>query len=206
GEAGCNVDVGAGVDQDGRPYVYNPQEPEKKHYGGEVVSTDATVQAKLQEFANFLGIIRIRHYEYTSEDIFGITRFLPARSVLGEAWPGGPNTVSAPTRSGLVRGGDKLGNGGFLAVRWDDRANNLRFHGGIDYVATPGENIYSPITGEVIRIKNPGHDLNGILIRAQNGYTASVYYINVDQSIIGRIAYSHAPVEAGKTLIGTAQD
>ena len=125
---------------------------------------------------------------------------------MGEAWPGGPNTVSAPTRSGLVRGGDKLGNGGFLAVRWDDRANNLRFHGGIDYVATPGENIYSPITGEVIRIKNPGHDLNGILIRAQNGYTASVYYINVDQSIIGRIAYSHAPVEAGKTLIGTAQD
>lgn len=59
---------------------------------------------------------------------------------------------ASPTARNIMRGVDNWGSGAFGASR------GSRKHEGIDYVAAPGETIYSPITGVIERPAYPYED------------------------------------------------
>ncbi len=103
-----------------------------------------------------------------------------------------------PWRQGplAIRGDDRWGSGAFGAPRGE------RTHRGIDLVVTPGETVYSPIDGEVVREACPYEDdpgLSGLLIQGTGrwaGFEVKMFYL---KGSWGR------PVEAGAPL-GEAQD
>jgi hypothetical protein len=149
---------------------------------------------------------QIQTWEYQDEDVYGIRRFLLPDKTIGEAWPNAENELRPPTQTGEVRPCCKGGAGGFLATREDH--GSLRFHAGTDYVDKVGDPIFSPMTGWIERVKNPGRQgMTGVLITNDRGYTASVYYIQPAQEISTALQRGEkVTVEAGKTVIGTAQD
>ncbi|MGQ2982128.1 peptidoglycan DD-metalloendopeptidase family protein [Flavobacterium sp.] len=80
---------------------------------------------------------------------------------------------SAPTASGDQRLCDTHGCGSFGASR------GSRKHSGIDYIAAPGENIYSPISGKVTRFPYPyaGNTIyKGIQIE-NDKYIVKIFYM-----------------------------
>lgn len=212
GEAGCSVSGGAGVDDKG-PYTYNPAEPDVKYRGNEQ-GTSAETTRMIQDAA-YLQNTQIQSWEYEDDDILGIRRFLPPDTVIGEAWPGADQDLMPPTASGSIRACGGSGCGDFLSPRSSTKGPSVRFHAGVDYVSTPGEVVYAPMSGYVERLKNPGRPgLEGVLVRNTAGYAASVYYVKVNADIKTALASGVGPdgvskyykVEAGKTPIGVAQD
>jgi len=187
GEAGCNVNGGVGYDSDRGTYTYDPANPEQKYYGDETAKSSSEADKNLKEFAKYLNDSQIKTWEYEDNDVYGISRFLPPDTVLGEAWPNAAKEVSAPTSSGKIRPCCQGGGGGFLSPRNDH--GKVRFHAGTDYETAAGEPIVSPVTGWVERIKNPGRKgLSGLLILNDKGYSASVYYIDPTPEINLRLA------------------
>jgi hypothetical protein len=90
------------------------------------------------------------------------------------------DTFGSPTRSGEVRGADPAGCGGY------DCPRGTRPHLAIDYVAEPGEAVLSPIDGKVVRTAFPGKPgLSGLVIEGST-YTAKVFYISPDESLLGK--------------------
>lgn len=94
------------------------------------------------------------------------------------------------------RGNDGHGSGQFGAKR------GARLHQGLDIEARPGEEIYSPIEGDVLREALPYADdqsFRGLVIRGSgqwSGYEVKIFY--VDGFFCGRVAPG--------TEIGRAQD
>ncbi|MDE0035306.1 MAG: M23 family metallopeptidase, partial [Deltaproteobacteria bacterium] len=136
----------------------------------------------------------------------GLARFLPHRK-----WPGTPIPSEIPlfdvTTEPRVREKDGYGVGDFLAPRaLTDKAGNVvgtRYHGGVDYVAKPGEPIFSPVNGKVIRVTNAykkdNHGLKAIVIE-QSGYEFRVLYVEPRPEL--KVGSS----VTGGTRIGTAQN
>jgi murein DD-endopeptidase MepM/ murein hydrolase activator NlpD len=156
---------------------------------------------------------QITTWEYQDQDVYGIRRFLPPNTTIGEAWPNAEKELRPPTKPGEVRPCCKGGAGGFLATRNDH--GSIRFHAGTDYVDRPGDPIYAPMSGWVERIKNPGRPgLSGLLVTNEKGYTASIYYVEPSKEIrnalktptVDGVTKNRYRVEAGKTVIGFAQD
>lgn len=136
----------------------------------------------------------------------GLSRFLPGNKVLGTPLPSDMKLVSM-TEAETIREKDDYGVGYFLAPRavWGTDGNRIgtRYHGGVDFVTTPGEKIFSPISGKVVRIsdayKSNNNGLKAIVIES-NGYTTKVLYVNPSSSVtVG------SKVKAG-SVIGKAQD
>lgn len=208
GEAGCGINGGVGFDREG-VYTYDPQHPDQKFRGTSRDPAKTEEDRLLSEFAQFVSESQIKTWEYEDQDVHGIRRFLPPDTVLGEAWPNAAQALRPPTKSGAIRPLGKGGNGGFLAPRSDN--GKIRFHAGVDYLATPGEPIYAPASGSIERIKNPGRPgLGGLLIVDPAGYSASVYYVEPTAEIKQRLSSPGVQaekfkVEAGVTLIGHAQ-
>ncbi len=78
-----------------------------------------------------------------------------------------------------VRGKDKFGSGAFGA----SRDGGSRSHNGIDFVVTPGETIFSPITGTVVRYAAPYPDdsrYSGVVIQNEE-YLVKIFYILPNQ-------------------------
>lgn len=99
-----------------------------------------------------------------------------------------------PTAKGIIRGCDASGCGAFGSGR------GARLHEGEDYTVSPGESIFSPISGNVIRYPFPyGGDLSytGILIENAR-HSVKIFYM-APSAPIG------SAVSAGQ-LIGTAQN
>lgn len=87
---------------------------------------------------------------------------------------------SKPTKSGAVRNCDAFGCGYFGASRGSDREHN-----GLDFLAKPNEQIFSPITGKITRFPFPyGNDLRwkGIEIK-NNEYSIKIFYVNATVNI-----------------------
>lgn len=212
GNAGCNINAGVGRDSKGT-YVYNPSDPDKKYRGDESDENKGPTDQRLSEMVRTFKESQIQTWEYEDQDVYGIKRFLPPNTTIGEAWPNADRELKPPTKSGEIRPCCKGGGGGFLATRNDH--GHLRFHAGVDYVDHVGEKITAVMSGWVQRMKNPGRPgLTGLLIVNDRGYTASIYYIKPTPEItkalqaenpIGVTKYRYR-VEAGKTVIGTAQD
>ena len=98
------------------------------------------------------------------------------------------------TKDNLDRGEDPLGDGSFGASRGN------RKHKGIDIVASPGETIFSPITGKVTRFPIPYADdsrYTGIEI-TNSTYRIMIFYMKANVSI-------GSTVIAGQS-IGVAQN
>lgn len=200
GKAGCHINAGVGVDNQG-PFTYDPSKPDEKYRG----TDDKTAEPVIQMTTLIQGS-RTETWEYEDQDVFGISRFLPPNKTIGEAWPGADKELKPPTVSGRVRDCCNGGGGGFLATR-NDRGN-IRFHAGVDYLTQVGEPIYAPTSGWVERVKNPGRPgLYGVLIRNDKGYTASVYYVEPTREIRDALDNKQRfAVVAGKTIIGRAQN
>lgn len=217
GEAGCGTEAGVGKDKDGF-YTYNPQLPDTKYRGKEGAPVKPAPSAKeLDNLARALNNSPPMHYEYEFSDAFGIKRFLPPSYKFGVAWPPLAGPISTPTRGGVIRARDREGGGGFLSLRADKKTGTLGFHGGEDYVAMPNERIYAPVTGEVVKLSQPGKKgLTGVEIKTANGYHSTVFYVaptkEIQRALIewkaGRVATlpSALKVTAGETTIGYAQD
>lgn len=213
GEAGCNTSAGIGYDDQGT-YTYDPSAPDIKYRGGEGSAGDAnSTDKQLSQMAEFAKASEIETWEYEDQDVNGIARFLPPDTVLGEAWPNAATSLKPPTKSGQLRPCCGGGGGGFLATRFDK--GKLRFHAGADYATVVREEIYSPISGWVERVKNPGKPgLMGLLLVNDKGYSASVFYIEPTQEIrdalarptLDGVTKNRYKVEAGKTVIGYSQD
>ena len=106
------------------------------------------------------------------------------------------NRFHGITASGGVRRLDAWGQGHFGAGRGNRR------HDGVDFVALPGEEILSPIDGNLIRIARPYKDdprYEGVVIRGTGawiGVEVKLFYVQGEKS---------GPVKAGDR-IGTAQN
>jgi len=100
------------------------------------------------------------------------------------------------TRDGGVRRGDRWGNGHYGAGRGG------RSHQGVDFVAQPGQEILSPIDGNVVRPAAPYRDdprFTGIVIDGVGpwaGIQVKLFYVQGEGS---------GPIRAGERL-GLAQD
>lgn len=210
GNASCGINAGVGRDAQGT-YTYDPQNPDQKYRGSTSDKNDGPSDQRLTEMARSFQESQIRTWEYQDEDVYGIRRFLLPNTVIGEAWPNAERELRPPTKTGEVRACCKGGAGGFLATREDH--GSIRFHAGTDYVNQAGDPIYAPMSGTVQRMKNPGRPgLNGLLITNEKGYSASVYYVQPSKEIETSLKRSESKggrpfrVEAGKTVIGSAQD
>ena len=91
--------------------------------------------------------------------------------------PGSDETIdvsfSSPVYPIIMRN-DAAGSGYFGAPR----GNNL--HQGVDLIANPGQEVYSPITGRVVRWAYPYTDpsMKGILIEADDGTSVKMFYFD----------------------------
>jgi|SRR5690606_2522309 len=86
----------------------------------------------------------------------------------------GNKAFAAVTKNQKLRGDDPFGSGKFGAPRGN------RKHNGIDLVVSPGQDIFSPITGKVTRIAYPyASDLSykGLEI-VNEQYQVKIFYIN----------------------------
>lgn len=96
------------------------------------------------------------------------------------------------TATNKVRGCDLQGCGNFGAKRTD------HVHEGTDFVTKPGDTIFTPIAGKVIRLAKPyAGTMNGIVI-ANDTEEIKIFYMNATVKV-GQI------VNAGQA-IGIAQD
>jgi hypothetical protein len=136
----------------------------------------------------------------------GVSRFLPGNKVLGTPFPADMKLLSV-TEGEDIREKDDYGIGYFLAPRAvrgaDGNRSGTRYHGGVDFVTTPGEKVFSPIDGKVIRVSNAyasnNHGLKAVVVQ-KNGFTAKILYVKPASNItVG------SEVTAG-SIIGHAQD
>ena len=99
----------------------------------------------------------------------------------------------SPTGKGC-RGQDAWGSGHYLAPRGE------RLHDGRDYICEPGQEVVSPIHGQVVREARPYSTgkYGGVLIQGPR-IAVKMLYFELDKSLIGHM------VEQGQ-VIGTAQD
>ena len=105
-------------------------------------------------------------------------------------------TFATPTKTNKRRGCESFGCGTFGA----SRSGGCRKHKGIDFVASPGESIFAPISGKVTRYAIPYSDdsrYKGIEIQ-NDSYTVKMFYL-IPAVAIGAI------VTAGQK-IGIAQN
>ena len=86
--------------------------------------------------------------------------------------------LQALTRAPLrLRGEDEWGRGNFGAPRGDHT------HRGIDIIVSPGDDIFAPLDGEIVRTAIPYDDderFSGILIRGLqtwHGYEIKIFYM-----------------------------
>ena len=92
---------------------------------------------------------------------------------------------------------DSAGSGKFGS----SRGGGTRAHAGVDYLCVPGETIYSPISGKVIRSAKPyANDANysGLVIENAD-FQFKLFYMKGAPGIIGKTISAGDP-------IGTAQD
>jgi hypothetical protein len=216
GRASCGVNAGLGHDDQGA-YTFDPQRPDTKYRGSVPAGSVPPSDRALADLAALLAASKPHYYEYDFADAFGVSRFLPPSYRLGEAWPESAGPIATPTRAGVIRRADAQGGGSFLSIRGAKGKEGYGFHGGEDYVTMPNERIYSPVSGEIERLKPPGkRGLLGLEIRAPNGYTSTVFYVAPTKSIMEALADKSAGrpvrqpevlrVTAGQTVIGHAQD
>lgn len=102
--------------------------------------------------------------------------------------------IAKPTKTGIIRGCDPFGCGEMGASRGG------RTHQGEDYKVSPGENVFSPISGKVTRFPFPyGDDLKWTGIEIKNDdYSMKIFYMKPSVKI-------GDAVSAGQ-VIGTAQN
>jgi murein DD-endopeptidase MepM/ murein hydrolase activator NlpD len=96
------------------------------------------------------------------------------------------NTLTPIVKNQKIRGTDAFGSGAFNA----SRDGGSRRHSGIDIVATPGEAVFSPISGKVVRIAYPyANDLSykGLLIE-NSSYSVEIFYITPVVAIGSHVA------------------
>ena len=100
----------------------------------------------------------------------------------------------SPTGKG-VRGIDRWGSGEFGAPRGSNRT-----HDGTDFIATPGQAIFMPISGLIVREARPysDSDYSGVLIRNDH-IDIMMFYLIPNRNLIRTWAAKGAP-------IGVAQD
>jgi murein DD-endopeptidase MepM/ murein hydrolase activator NlpD len=92
---------------------------------------------------------------------------------------------------------DNAGSGKFGS----SRGGGSRAHAGVDYLCTPGETVYSPISAKIIRSAKPyANDPNySGLVLQNNDFEFKLFYMKGTPGIIGKTVNAGDP-------IGTAQD
>lgn len=137
----------------------------------------------------------------------GLSRFLTGNKILGESLPKEMEVIS-PTKTNIIRTKDGYGVGYFLSPRAisnkDGKRVGTRYHGGVDFVTTPGEPIYAPVSGTVLRVSNAykknSNGLKAIVMITDFGHTVKILYTSPNRTIkIGR------KIKVGQ-IIGVAQD
>lgn len=82
---------------------------------------------------------------------------------------------------------DKGGMGYFGASRKKMLSNKLtRYrHRGVDYVCIPGQQVWMPFTGVILRYKNPYEGYSGILFRGK-GIIGTLFYVACEDLVINK--------------------
>ena len=103
-----------------------------------------------------------------------------------------------PIRGGLLRTYDKYGSGAFGS----SRDKGKRKHNGVDIIASPGDTVFSPVSGVVTKRGYPYADdlsFRYVEITTNNGLAVRVFYVWPAVKLEKRVV-------AGKTKIGLVQD
>lgn len=89
--------------------------------------------------------------------------------------------ILSPTGEWNLRA-DNHGSGIFGAPRGD------RMHNGIDLRCYPGQRIYAPVTGRILRKAYPYPDLsyNGFIIRDGKAISIAIFYAKIFKELIGQ--------------------
>jgi hypothetical protein len=202
-DSGCRVNSSVGRDKKGT-YAYDPKT--KKKYRGDETDPKATERDKqLSKFAAYVKAKELTPAEIEDRDVYKVRRFLLPNAMLGEGFPE-KEKLAAPTKSGEVRPCcDKGGGGGFLVDRLDK--TRLIFYGGTDYLTKPGEPVYATIDGWVEARKEGRKEFAGVILRNEEGYRSSIYFVAVAPEIEEALRINKRfEVKAGETVIGKAQD
>lgn len=110
-----------------------------------------------------------------------------------------PSHVTSIVDGNQIRGHDAHGDGYYGASR------GSRSHAGVDLIAKPGADVYSPFNGTVVREAQAYSDTSeykGVVVRGKDewqGYEAKILYADPPNELRGK------EVKAGDK-IGTAQD
>jgi hypothetical protein len=203
-DAQCRAESGVGYDKKGA-YTYDPKNPKRRFRGDETDQAATDREKHLSRFAEYVKNRELTAAEYEDRDIHKFRHFLLPNAKLGEGFPE-KEKLMPPTKSGEVRPCClKGGGGGFLADRLDK--GKLRFYGGTDYLTKADEPIYATIDGWVEKEEAPRNTLSGLILRNEEGYRSSIYFVRltpeVEQAIKTNTRYQ---VKAGETIIGHAQD
>jgi len=99
----------------------------------------------------------------------------------------------SPTGKG-PRGADSQGSGAYGSPRGG------RMHSGTDYICEPGQNVYAPISGLVVREALPysAESFSGLIIMSPSMEIA-LFYMEPDKALIGTQVFEGQ-------IIGEAQD
>jgi hypothetical protein len=192
GTSGCGLDVGVGIDTNG-PYLFPQGDPNQK-------MRIETPQAKA------LVEIPIPDYELEFAEIFGTPRHFLDIGKFGGTFMG-DKPFQNPTNSGTVR----ASGGEFAATRTDKLSGGgyrIRFHAGVDYLASESESIFSPVDGEILRISYPNPkfpELTGVFIKSGD-YKINLFYVRPDSQIKAALEKNQTVKIAAGQPIGSAQD
>lgn len=106
------------------------------------------------------------------------------------------------TPTGLGIRNDEGGLGHFGAPRKKEvKGHEVRYtHDGVDYQCKPGQEVWMPCTGKIVRVAYPyaAKDYSGVYIAAKR-LSMKMFYVQPYSGIIGRVIKKGEP-------IGTAQD
>ena len=170
-------------EDDGQVYACEEGDPDRgtppSRYEKE--DEDRPTKEQLDEMEQWKKSTEITHEELEPKTD-GLSEFLPSKEIKGSPLPSDTNIVS-PTGSDEIRGKDGYGAGFFLAPRAligsNEAAAGVRYHAGLDFVASPSQEVVSPVNGEVIRISNVyvrnNKGLKAVVIR-RRGYEFKVLY------------------------------
>jgi hypothetical protein len=200
----CRVNSNVARDKKGT-YAYDPKNPKKKYRGDETDPKATERDKQLSKFAAYVKTKELTPSEIEDRDVYKFRRFLLPNAKLGMGFPEKEKLVP-PTKSGEIRPCcEKGGGGGFLTDRLDK--SQLRFYGGSDYLTKPGDPIYATIDGWVEMRKHPRKEFEGVLLRNEEGYRVSIYFVELAPEIETALKDNKRyEVKAGETVLGKAED
>lgn len=141
----------------------------------EVLFAASSGEASRSDGASGDGTVHVREHTRAGTHVSAYDRNAPG----GGGHKAREINIHSPIPGGALRGKDRYGSGAYGAGRKNIKGGYD--HQGVDVVSLPGQDVVSPVAGQVVRIAQPYGDTNeykGVEIEAGNGTRVKVFYVD----------------------------